>query len=65
MRLRISRKLRRAMSTVEMGVALGLIAVVVAIGGYTLSTNTSADLDQTATEVADPSKLVDRFLPSS
>ena len=62
MKTHIHRKLRRAMSTVETGIALALIAVVVSTGGYYLSNNTSAELEDTADGIADPAHLAQKFL---
>ena len=63
MKTRIFRKFRRAISTVEMGVVLGLIALVVAAASYTLSGATSDELEETANGIADPAQLAQKFLP--
>ncbi|MCA9188744.1 MAG: hypothetical protein R3E01_35695 [Pirellulaceae bacterium] len=52
---------KRGISAVQTAVVLALLAAGLFLGVRSLGTNTSSELDQTASEIGDPSSLVDRF----
>ena len=68
MKKRIGRSLilrvsRRGVSAVQAALVLVLIAGAVIVAARSMSTPASNDMNNTASEIGDPSKLADRFLP--
>ena len=52
---------RRGISAIETAFVVGLIAIIVLLSVAALGNSTSDKLDETATDVADPASLRDRF----
>jgi Flp pilus assembly pilin Flp len=55
------RHIRRGVSTVQFVVLAALVILAVVCGVTLLGTRANTKLDQTATDVADPASLVNRF----
>jgi hypothetical protein len=52
---------RRGTSTVQWVIMVALIGLVLTVGAALVGTRTSTKLNQSATDVASPSSLVNRF----
>ena len=58
---RCRRFVRKGISGLQTALVVGAIGLVVVVGLSTLGRNTTSDLNRTATNVADPTTLVNRW----